>query len=85
MRRIERGHGVAEGSGRPRSRPAGGARTCLLLLLAAGAPHGAAGQETDVVIPGVELRDVIVTIYVPPIAIRPLTVVGEDAGLAREP
>ena len=84
MRRIERGHSVAEGCGGPRPQPAGSARMCLLSLLAAGALQGAAGQEADVVIPGVELRDVIVTIYVPPIAIRPLTVVGEDAGLARE-
>lgn len=84
MRRIERGHNVAEGCRRPRSRVADSARICLLLLVAAATPLAASGQETDMVIPGVDLRDFIVERYVPPIAIRPLTVLAEDAGLARE-
>lgn len=59
-----------------------GPRLCLLLLLAAGTPSVAAGQETD--IRGVALISVIEDRHVPPIAIRPLTVVGEDAAIARE-
>ena len=60
------------------------ARICLFVLLAAGSPSAAAGQETDTAIPGVDLHSVIEDRYVPPIAIRPFTVLGEDAGLARE-
>ena len=58
------------------------ARICLFVLMAAGAPSAVAGQET--VIRGVDLHSVIKNRYVPPIAIRPFTVLGEDAGLARE-
>ena len=60
------------------------ARICLFALLAAGLPSAVAGQERDSAIPGVDLHSVIENRYVPPIAIRPFTVLGEDAGLARE-
>ena len=56
---------------------------CLPVLLTATLPGAAAGQENEA-IPGVDLHSVIKERYVPPIAIRPLTVLGADAGLARE-
>lgn len=58
-------------------------RLCLPCLLATGALNPAAAQETES-IRGVELGVFIDRRYVPPIAIKPLTVFGEDAELARE-
>ncbi len=60
------------------------AHTCLPVLLTVAAPCAAAGQENETAIPGVDLHSVIEERDVPPIAIRPLAVLGEDAGLARE-
>ncbi|MYI46840.1 MAG: hypothetical protein F4123_10770 [Gemmatimonadetes bacterium] len=59
------------------------ARTCLLFLLAAGASSPVAAQENEL-IPGVELGFIFEGVYVPPIAVKPLTVAGADVGLARE-
>lgn len=56
---------------------------CLLFLLALGAPAPVSAQETESV-PGVDLGFIFDPTYVPPIAIKPLTVYGEDPGLARE-
>ena len=83
-RQIQRGCSVARTPEKFCPRAAGDASMFLLLLLGAGAPIPAAGQEQEAAIPGVKLHDVIVDRHVPPIAIRPFTVLGEDAGLARE-
>lgn len=62
---------------------AAGAHLCLLSLLAFGAPTRVSAQETETV-PGVDLGIVFYERRVPPIAIKPLTVHGEDPGLGRE-
>ena len=60
-----------------------GARTCLTFLLAAGVPSAAVAQESEL-IRGVQLGHYVDPSYVPPIAVKPFTVLGEDAALARE-